>query len=118
MVAACKCHCRDGCPGDRVQSLHRRDARRARPAAQMTAVENQDIARADTQPLLAIRELAVDFRIDDKSTLQAVTGVSFDVPLNQTVALVGESGSGKSVTALAIVGLLPKENAAVRAPST
>ena len=36
-------------------------------------------------------------------------GVSFDVPENATVALVGESGSGKSVTALAIMGLLPRE---------
>jgi peptide/nickel transport system ATP-binding protein len=37
----------------------------------------------------------------------AVRGVSFDIPENSTVALVGESGSGKSVTAMAIVNLLP-----------
>src|SRR5205085_1713278 len=51
---------------------------------------------------------------DDENTLHAVKGVSFDIPLNRTVALVGESGSGKSVSALAIMGLLPKENAAIR----
>ena len=37
------------------------------------------------------------------------------MPRNTTVALVGESGSGKSVTALAILGLLPPENAIVDA---
>ena len=35
-------------------------------------------------------------------------GVSFEVPANTTVALVGESGSGKSVTAMALVQLLPR----------
>ena len=36
-----------------------------------------------------------------------VSGVSFDIPENTTVALVGESGSGKSVTAMSILNLLP-----------
>src|SRR6185503_17271032 len=66
--------------------------------------------RAET--LLDIRDLTVDFRIDRATTLRAVRKVSFDVAENETVALVGESGSGKSVTALAILGLLP-ENASV-----
>ena len=39
--------------------------------------------------------------------VDAVKGVSFDVPENTTVALVGESGSGKSVTAMSILNLLP-----------
>jgi len=41
-----------------------------------------------------------------------VKGISFDIPTNTTVALVGESGSGKSVSAMAILGLLP-DNAIV-----
>ena len=63
--------------------------------------------------LIGIRNLQVDFRIDRTTTLQAVKGVDFDIPKNNTVALVGESGSGKSVTALAILGLLPQENSIV-----
>jgi peptide/nickel transport system ATP-binding protein len=63
--------------------------------------------------LVGIRGLRVDFRVDETTTLQAVRGIDFDIPVNSTVALVGESGSGKSVTALAILGLLPKENSKV-----
>ena len=63
--------------------------------------------------LLEVRDLVVDFRIDEATSLRAVKGVSFDVPVRSTVALVGESGSGKSVTALSVMGLLPKENASV-----
>jgi peptide/nickel transport system ATP-binding protein len=62
----------------------------------------------ETRPLLAVRDLTVDFRVDDAATLRAVNAVSFDVPENATVGLVGESGSGKSVTALSIMGLLPR----------
>src|SRR6185503_4402795 len=90
---------RDGAPRHRVQPVHRCDARRARPEAEMS--------------LLEVRDLSIEFRIDPVTRLQAVKGISFDVPARSTVALVGESGSGKSVTALSIMGLLPKENARV-----
>ncbi len=68
----------------------------------------------DSGPILRVRDLQVDFRVDGVGTVPAVRGISFDVPADSTVALVGESGSGKSVTALALMGLLPG-NAAVRA---
>jgi peptide/nickel transport system ATP-binding protein len=70
-----------------------------------------------TEPLLGIRDLRVAFRLDRDHTFEAVKGISFDIPKNSTVALVGESGSGKSVTALAILGLLPPENSIVEAGS-
>jgi len=67
--------------------------------------------------LLQVRDLDVRFRIDRKhEPFRAVKGISFDIPANSTVALVGESGSGKSVSAMAVLGLLP-ENAIV-APSS
>ena len=60
-------------------------------------------------PLLQVRDLRIAFRVDRKNTVEAVKGISFDVPRNSTVALVGESGSGKSVSSLAVMGLLPPE---------
>ena len=64
-------------------------------------------------PLVQVRDLRVKFRLGGDTTFEAVRGVSFDIPADSTVALVGESGSGKSVTALAILGLLPPENSIV-----
>jgi peptide/nickel transport system ATP-binding protein len=70
-------------------------------------------AMAGPTPILQIQNLDIAFRIDRKSEpFRAVKGISFDIPTNTTVALVGESGSGKSVSAMAILGLLP-ENALV-----
>ena len=65
------------------------------------------------ETLLTVRNLKVDFRLDDGAVLHAVRGVSFSVLADTTVALVGESGSGKSVSALAAMGLLPASNATV-----
>ena len=62
---------------------------------------------AAAAPLLSVDDLRVDFRIGKHQLFHAVKGVSFDIPANRTVALVGESGSGKSVTAMAIMRLLP-----------
>ena len=61
-------------------------------------------------PLISVQDLRVSFRMSKTQTVDAVRGISFDVPANSTVALVGESGSGKSVSAMSIVRLLP-ENA-------
>ena len=65
-----------------------------------------------TNNLISVQNLQVSFRMSKTETVQAVKGVSFDIPANSTVALVGESGSGKSVTAMGIVRLLP-DNAVV-----
>ncbi len=67
----------------------------------------------DSSMLLQVRDLRVTFRLDKKTSFEAVKGISFDVPRNATVALVGESGSGKSVSSLAVMGLLAPENSIV-----
>jgi peptide/nickel transport system ATP-binding protein len=64
----------------------------------------------NTETLLSVRNLVVNFRQEDGEKFNAIKGVSFDIPKNRTVALVGESGSGKSVTSMAIMQLLPPNN--------
>ena len=63
--------------------------------------------------LLRVRDLRIAFRTDKKNRVEAIKGISFDVPANATVALVGESGSGKSVSSLAVMGLLPPDTTVV-----
>lgn len=56
------------------------------------------------EPLLSIRNLTVQFRVDS-GWVSAVDDVSLDVGEGDCVGIVGESGSGKSVTALSILQL-------------
>ena len=63
--------------------------------------------------LLDVDGLVVDIATP-AGTLHAVRGVSFDVERGETLCIVGESGCGKSMTALALMGLVPR-NATRRA---
>lgn len=64
-------------------------------------------------PLLSVQNLRVSFRTDKTHSIEAVKGISFDIPRNSTVALVGESGSGKSVSSLAVMGLLSADDSII-----
>ncbi len=63
-------------------------------------------AAAEASPTLSIRGLTVRVSGPD-GHVTVLEDVTFDVPARTTVAVVGESGSGKSMTALAVMGLLP-----------
>ncbi len=65
-----------------------------------------------TQPLLELKDLSIAFRQGGALT-EVVTHLSLSLAPGEMLALVGESGCGKSVTALAVMGLLPKPAAAV-----
>ncbi len=81
--------------GDRPDTLARQG-----PAA---SAPRLDPPRAGGRRVsLEVQDLTVD--IDGR---RVVDGVSFEVPDGARVGLIGESGSGKSLTALAILGLLP-----------
>jgi oligopeptide/dipeptide ABC transporter ATP-binding protein len=57
-----------------------------------------------TAPLLEVRDLRVAM---NQGRTQVLRGVDFDLAEGRTLCLVGESGSGKSVTAAALMDLLP-----------
>ena len=66
----------------------------------------------NSDSILSIRDLQVSFKTFD-GDVRAVNGFNLDIGASETVGLVGESGCGKSVTAKAILGLLPKKAAMV-----
>jgi peptide/nickel transport system ATP-binding protein len=57
--------------------------------------------------VLRVEELSVAFETD-AGPIAVVDGVGFEVSAGETLGVVGESGCGKSVTALAVMGLLPR----------
>ncbi len=71
-------------------------------------------------PLVQVRDLVKEFtlrrtswRLED-ATVQAVSGVSFDISAGEALALVGESGCGKSTTAHCVLRLIEPTSGSVR----
>ena len=65
-----------------------------------------------SDPVLEIDDLHVHF-VTSHGTVRAVEGVAYHVNAGEMVAIVGESGSGKSVSALAVMRLLPPQSARI-----
>jgi oligopeptide/dipeptide ABC transporter ATP-binding protein len=59
------------------------------------------------EPLLAIDDLAVEFKTED-GVVKAVDGISYELYPGEILGIVGESGSGKSVSTLTLLGLIPQ----------
>ncbi|MBT4718610.1 MAG: ABC transporter ATP-binding protein [Rhodospirillaceae bacterium] len=65
-------------------------------------------SNAAATALLQVSDLAVSFpATDDGGDLRVVDGISLALEKGKTLGLVGESGCGKSITALALLGLVP-----------
>ena len=60
----------------------------------------------NSNPLLSVRGLRVALQTAH-GPVEALRGVDFEMQRGDTLGLIGESGCGKSLTALAIMGLLP-----------
>lgn len=60
-----------------------------------------------TNKLIDIQDLRVQFDVR-AGIVKAVDGVSFDIKRGQTLGVIGESGCGKSITARAILQMIPK----------
>ncbi|MDO5678072.1 MAG: ABC transporter ATP-binding protein [Propionibacteriaceae bacterium] len=61
-------------------------------------------SRSAQEPVLEVRDLTIAFGSNQR---KAVDAISFDVAADERLGIIGQSGSGKSVTALAVMGLLP-----------
>ncbi|MFF4503951.1 ABC transporter ATP-binding protein [Streptomyces sp. NPDC001401] len=67
-------------------------------------MESEESAEsAASEVLLSIRDLRISF-----GSVEAVRGLSFDVRRREVLAIVGESGAGKSLTARALLGMVPR----------
>lgn len=62
--------------------------------------------------MLTVNDLIIKFKTAN-GLFDAVKGISFNLAKGETIGIVGESGSGKSVTSLALMRLLDKNNSAI-----
>ncbi|MER9157045.1 ABC transporter ATP-binding protein [Mesorhizobium sp. M0778] len=75
-----------------------------------------DAESGSVRPVLSVSGLSVAVR-GEEGDRDVVSDLTFDLMRGETLCIAGESGSGKSMTALAIVGLLPQPAARIRSGS-
>ncbi|HEV7148650.1 MAG TPA: dipeptide/oligopeptide/nickel ABC transporter permease/ATP-binding protein [Pedococcus sp.] len=98
-----------GLLGDTIRDVASGELPTSRPRGDMPKRQSEGVRQAvgglslDPESLFAVRGL----EITTDAGVVLVDDASFSVSAGQTVALVGESGCGKSMTALAMLGLLP-----------
>ncbi len=76
----------------------------------------QSQATAPTRPLLTVRDLQVEFATR-KGVARVLESVHFELNRGETLGIVGESGCGKSMTALAMMRLIPSPPGKITAGS-
>ena len=86
---------------------------RGSPAMTDAVASAPEPAIVPIAPILTIEDLHVHF-VTGNGTVRAVEGLSYSVRPGEIVAIVGESGSGKSVSALAVMRLLPPNTARIK----
>jgi peptide/nickel transport system ATP-binding protein len=95
-----------------VTSSQTSESSSASQASQASPTPETDASVPDAS-ILSVRDLSVSFPTyagrarRTGNAIHAVRGVSFEVRKGEVLGIVGESGSGKSVSATAIMGLLP-----------
>lgn len=62
----------------------------------------------DDQPILAVRDLQINYRTGKRTEVVAARDINFDLHPGQSMALVGESGCGKTTLGLGLLKLLPR----------
>jgi peptide/nickel transport system permease protein len=101
---------RDALTGKRSYRRPRRVAHTMSSAPRLSAARPADPETPAAVPddvVLRLDDLRVAFPNDSGAATEVVSGVTFSLRRGETLGLVGESGSGKSMTALAMLGLVP-----------
>lgn len=77
-----------------------------------SATSDRNAGMTESEPLLVVDGLEITFVSGDRR-VRASREMSYSVDKGECLAIVGESGSGKSVSALAVMGLLPEGRAQI-----